>query len=99
MPASRPDPPPSDQDAPGAGTGGLPAAATGFSWRSRKRDDVEVLHHGRIAATLRAREAARFVAGVAALDPGDAQRLMARITGNYRRGNERAAAQHPRNRR
>ena len=28
----------------------------------------------------------------------DPQELMARITGNYRRGNERVASQHPRNR-
>jgi hypothetical protein len=98
MPTSRADPPP-DQDPPRGGKGGPPAAATGFAWRARKDGDVEVLHHGRIAATLRGREAARFVAGVAVLDPGDAQRLMARITGNYRRGNERAAAKHPRNRR
>jgi hypothetical protein len=29
----------------------------------------------------------------------DEQELMARVTGNYRRGNERASRDHPRNRR
>jgi len=29
---------------------------------------------------------------------GDDQELMARITGNYKRGNERIARDHPRNR-
>ena len=32
------------------------------------------------------------------LEDRDAQELMARLTGNYRRGNERTARQHPRNR-
>ena len=31
-------------------------------------------------------------------ETGDPQELMARLTGNYRRGNERQARQHPRNR-
>jgi hypothetical protein len=33
------------------------------------------------------------------VDSGDPQELMARITGNYRHGNERTAMNHPRNRR
>ena len=35
---------------------------------------------------------------LADVDPGDGQELMARLTGNYRRGNERVARKHPRNR-
>ena len=53
-----------------------------------------MLHHGRVAATLRGKTAARFLDDV---EQGDAQLLMARVTGNYRRGNERTAKQHPRN--
>lgn len=71
----------------------------GFSFRSRKNGDVELLHHGRVASTLRGREAADFLAEVEAGDECEAQQLMARVTGNYRHGNERHAAQHPRNRR
>ncbi len=32
------------------------------------------------------------------IETGDDQELMARLTGNYKRGNERHARQHPRNR-
>lgn len=70
----------------------------GFSYRSRKNGDVEVLHHGRVAATLRGRDATEFVAEVVDPTSPDAQQLMARLTGNYKRGNERMAANHPRNR-
>jgi hypothetical protein len=71
----------------------------GFSHRVRKNGDVEVLHGGRVASTLRGRDATDFLAEVRAADAADAQQLMARVTGNYRRGNERTASQHPRNRR
>ena len=40
-----------------------------------------------------------FRAEVGAQGSAEAQQLMARVTGNYRRGNERLAGQHPRNRR
>lgn len=70
----------------------------GFSYRTRKNRDIEILHHGRVASTLRGNEAANFLAEVEAGEAGDAQQLMARITGNYKRGNERLASQHPRNR-
>ena len=74
------------------------SADLGFSYRRRKNGDIEVLHHGRIAATLRGRNAEDLLSE--APDPAspDAQRLMARLTGNYKRGNERLAGQHPRNR-
>ncbi|MCU7727379.1 hypothetical protein ODJ79_26915 [Actinoplanes sp. KI2] len=68
----------------------------GFTYRLRKNGDVEVLHHGRPATVLRGAAAARFLADV---DRDDPQELMARVTGNYKHGNERAARQHPRNRR
>jgi len=71
----------------------------GFAYRQRKNGMVEILHRGRIASTLRGRDAAEFIAQVAEQSDADSQHLMARITGNYRRGNERHAANHPRNRR
>ncbi|UTT57757.1 hypothetical protein [Cellulosimicrobium cellulans] len=58
-------------------------------------DDVVIRHHGRRATVLRGRTAQAFREDVAT---GDEQELMARITGNYKRGNERVARQHPRNR-
>jgi hypothetical protein len=67
----------------------------GFTYRLRKNGDVELLHHGRPAGVLRGERAARFLIDV---DNEDPQELMARLTGNYRHGNERTARNHPRNR-
>lgn len=69
----------------------------GFTYRVRKSGEIEIRHQGRVAATLRGRAAADFLAE-AETDFAAAQQAMARITGNYKRGNERAARQHPRNR-
>ena len=74
-------------------------SSPGFTHRTRKSGDVEVLHRGRLAATLRGNAAVEFLSEVAGCNETAAQQLMARLTGNYKRGNERAAARHPRNRR
>ncbi|MFJ4470343.1 hypothetical protein ACIP2X_23110 [Streptomyces sp. NPDC089424] len=68
----------------------------GFRYDVHTDGTVVVTHHGRAAATLRGPRAARFLAEI---DAGDPQLVMARWTGNYRRGNERAARLHPRHRR
>ena len=69
---------------------------TAFEYRVRKDGDVVIHHHGRQAVVLRSEAATRFLADIERRDP---QEVMARATGNYRRGNERQAAAHPRNRR
>jgi hypothetical protein len=74
------------------------ASDLGFTYRRRKAGIVEVLHHGRLASTLRGAAAHDFLAEVKSADPAAAQQLMARITGNYKRGNERIASNHARNR-
>ena len=66
---------------------------SGFDFRL-VGDDVVISHHGRRATTLRGAAATRFLADVEDDDP---QELMARVTGNYPRGNERTARNHPRN--
>jgi hypothetical protein len=71
----------------------------GFACRTRKNGDVEILHRGQLAATLRGHQARDFLSEVETADEDGAQQLMARLTGNYKRGNERLAGQHPRNRR
>ena len=71
----------------------------GFAHRTLKNGDVEVLHRGRLASTLRGAAARDFRAELDACDAAAAQQLMARVTGNFRRGNERLASQHPRIRR
>jgi len=68
----------------------------GFTYARRKNGDVVISHHGRVATVLRDRKAAEFLENATS---GDDQELMARLTGNYKHGNEREAANHPRNRR
>lgn len=74
------------------------ASDLGFSYRQRKNGEVEILHHGRLATTLRGTEAARFIQEAERGGFAVAQQRMARLTGNYRRGNEGQASSHPRNR-
>jgi hypothetical protein len=73
--------------------------AEGFSFEVIGRD-VVIFHHGRRAVVLRGDRAEKFLDSVTGdgkdNDPDD-QQLMARVTGNYRRGNERQARNHPRN--
>jgi len=70
----------------------------GFTYRTRKDGEVEILHRGRRATTLRGAAARDFLAAAAGGDGPQLQQAMARLTGNYKRGNERTAAAHPRNR-
>lgn len=69
-------------------------APTGFAYELRNDGTVLITHRGRAATTLRGGRAAEFLAEV----DTDPQEVMARWTGNYRRGNERQARNHPRNR-
>jgi len=62
------------------------AAPNGFTHVARPNGEVVISHHGRIATVLRDRRALKFLE---AIDEGDPQALMARITGNFKRGNER----------
>jgi hypothetical protein len=70
----------------------------GFIYRILKQDEVQLFHHGRLAATLRRERAQDFLAEIEAGGDTDAQQMMARLTGNYKRSNERTAKNHPRNR-
>jgi hypothetical protein len=71
----------------------------GFTYRLRKNGDVEIFHRGRLASTLRGNDAEDFKQEAGEEGSAEAQQLMARVTGNYKHGNERKASQHPRNRR
>jgi hypothetical protein len=62
------------------------AKPSGFSFATRKDGDVVITHEGRAATILRGKTAEKFLAN---LDAEDDQELMARVTGNYKRGNER----------
>ena len=59
---------------------------SGFSFKQRKNGEVVISHHGRVATILRGRQADAFLMKV---ETTDSQELMARLTGNYKRGNER----------
>lgn len=61
-------------------------ADLGFSFVTRKSGDVIISRDGREVTTLRGKSARQFLSKVAT---GDPQQLMARATGNYKRGNER----------
>ncbi|AZQ33929.1 hypothetical protein EJ357_10970 [Streptomyces cyaneochromogenes] len=68
----------------------------GFTYQEHANGTVHITHHGRPATTLHGPRAAQFLAEIETSDP---QLVMARWTGNYKRGNERTARDHPRNRR
>lgn len=69
--------------------------ANGFNWAERQDGSVVITHHGRLATVLRGGRAREFMDEVGR---SDSQELMARVTGNHKRGNERTAREHPRNR-
>jgi len=70
----------------------------GFKFESKKNGDIVISHQGRRAAVLRRDKAKWFLEDMEGIDFAGQQQEMARITGNYRRGNERTAKSHPRNR-
>lgn len=71
----------------------------GFRWRGTGGGEVRVTRGGLIVV-LRGPAAGAFLADVAGLKEGgeEAQQACARVTLNDRRGNERTACDHPRNR-
>jgi hypothetical protein len=74
-------------------------APEGFAWVRRKGGEVVITHHGTHAAVLRGVKADAFAADAAdAADASDLQELMARLTGNYKHGNERRAGRRSRGR-
>ena len=58
---------------------------SGFEWTVRGKE-VVITHHGRVATVLRGAKAIAFVQDA---ESSDEQLLMARLTGNYKHGNER----------
>ena len=71
----------------------------GFTFQKSKSGDVTIFHHEQRATTLRNQKAADFVGNMLDCDFAEQQQIMARLTGNYKRGNERTARNHLRNRR
>ena len=62
------------------------ADPSGFTYTRRKNGEVIIKHNGRKVAVLRGERARKFLNRVESRDP---QEVMARMTGNYKRGNEK----------
>ena len=69
----------------------------GFTYKERN-GEFQIFHHGRKAVKLRGIKANKFKEEIESSDFTTLQHIMARLTGNYKRGNERIAKNHPRNR-
>ncbi len=73
-------------------------ADLGFSYRETKSGEIDIRRDGRSVTMLRGKQAAKALARLAGADFETEQQILARLTGNYRRGNESDAGKHPRNR-
>jgi hypothetical protein len=62
-----------------------------FDWRVTRDGQVLVSRGGRVVTTLRGAAAERLIGKLHGADEDEAQHLLARATGNYKRGNERHA--------
>ena len=60
----------------------------GFEWRASRDGKVFVSHEGRIVTTLAGDDAKRFLTRVEGADASASQHLMARVTGNFKRGSK-----------
>jgi hypothetical protein len=78
-------------DASGTMTGQNLQEETPFTYRTSRDDAVTIFWSDRPVTTLRGKAAARFLSRVETLETEGAQLEMARVTGNFKRGNERAA--------
>jgi hypothetical protein len=70
-------------------TDGLDDGDLGFSYRPHKDGTVRIAWRGQVVTTLAGKEAARFLSRVESGNDAQAQLLMAKATGNFKRGNER----------
>ena len=66
-----------------------PLADEPFSFVARADGSIVVRYHEAPVTLLRGRAAERFARRVDGADGAAAQQLMARVTGNFKRGNER----------
>lgn len=74
-----------------------PSDDLGFSFHAQGVDEVKIMRGGKVVTVLRDRRALDFLDEMAGLEFGGQQQAMARVTGNYKRGNEGSARNHPRN--
>ena len=60
-----------------------------FDYRSTKEGKVFISWRGRDVIALKDKEAAKFILKIKSLNNTEAQLLMAKATGNFKRGNEK----------
>jgi len=68
-----------------------------FSFRAAKNGIVQISYNGKIVTTLSGRNSAQFLAKMSSADSQSAQLTMAKVTGHFKHGSERAAKNHIRN--
>ncbi|WP_436493363.1 hypothetical protein [Actinokineospora sp. HUAS TT18] len=61
-----------------------------FDWRETKDGQLLITRGGRTVTVVRGQAAAALLGKLSRTDDDGAQQLLARATGNYKRGNERA---------
>jgi hypothetical protein len=69
----------------------------GFVFHASKNGELEIRHHGKFATRFSGAKAIRYTEQLAQLPFAEQQQLMARLTGNYKRGNEKSAKNHSMN--
>jgi len=60
-----------------------------FDYKITKDKKVFISYHGKQVTILSGNKAEKFIAAIANADKKEAQLIMAKITGNFKRGNER----------
>ena len=73
-----------------------PLANEPFSWLSRADGAIVIRYHDAPVTLLRGKAAEKFAVRVSHAEGPAAQQLMARATGNFKRGNERKGKQQAR---
>jgi hypothetical protein len=60
-----------------------------FSYQATKDGKVLISWHGKLVTTLKGDRAQKFIGQIEDADDHEAQLIMAKATGNFKRGNER----------
>jgi len=64
-----------------------------FAYTEMRGGLVRISYHGKVVTTLSGRNASRFLSRVVNQQGRELQPLMAKATGNFKRGNERKATE------
>lgn len=68
-----------------------------FSYREAKNGLVQISYNGKVVTTLRGRNSSQFLAKVSIADSKSEQHTMAKVTGHFKHGSERASKVRIRN--